>query len=54
MIFRNKSTKTIVIDSGGFDSGFNRIILSASDKILTPFSDSPLEIYDLLILISQF
>ncbi|EDP5802022.1 ParA family protein [Campylobacter jejuni] len=40
--------KTIVIDSGGFDSGFNRIILSASDKILTPFSDSPLEILRLI------
>ncbi|ECL7558384.1 ParA family protein [Campylobacter jejuni] len=43
--FINKSNKEyIIIDSGGFDSVFNRIVLSFSDKIVTPFSDSPLEI----------
>lgn len=38
----------IVIDSGGFDSAFNRIVLSISDVIITPFSDSPLEILRLI------
>lgn len=38
----------IIIDSGGFDSAFNRIVLSVSDVIITPFSDSPLEILRLI------
>lgn len=37
-----------IIDSGGFDSAFNRIVLSVSDIIITPFSDSPLEILRLI------
>ena len=45
----NTSDDTIiVIDSGGFDSAFNRIVLSVSDVIITPFSDSPLEILRLI------
>lgn len=40
--------KIIVIDSGGFDSALNRIVLSISDLIITPFSDSPLEILRLI------
>ena len=43
-----KTTKGIIlIDSGGFDSDLNRIALAASDFIITPLSDSLIEIYGL-------
>lgn len=34
----------IVIDSGGFDSLFNRLVLSVSDLIIAPLADSALEL----------
>ncbi|MBR8466488.1 ParA family protein [Campylobacter sp. faydin G-140] len=40
--------KKIIIDTGGFDSAFNRIALAFSDIIITPVSDSPVEIMRLL------
>ncbi len=33
-----------IIDTGGFDSAFNRVAIAYSDLILTPFSDSPIEL----------
>lgn len=45
----NNQGKDIVIDSGGFDSGFNRIAVAYSDLIVVPTSESPVEqmrIYD--------
>ncbi|QBL12688.1 ParA family protein [Campylobacter helveticus] len=47
-INKNDDDTIIVIDSGGFDSAFNRIVLSVSDLVITPFSDSPLEILRLI------
>ncbi|WP_166739687.1 ParA family protein [Campylobacter sp. US33a] len=41
---KNNKNKFTVIDTGGFDSGFNRIVISISNQIITPFGDSPLEI----------
>lgn len=38
----------VVIDSGGFDSLFNRLVLSISDLIITPLADSPLELLRLI------
>lgn len=38
----------IVVDSGGFDSKHNRIVLAMSDVIITPLSDSPFEIMRLV------
>ncbi|PAF46588.1 hypothetical protein BKH41_08775 [Helicobacter sp. 12S02232-10] len=47
--FLNASqNKNIVIDSGGFDSAFNRIAISMSDIIITPSSDAPFDIMRLL------
>ncbi|WP_181881831.1 ParA family protein [Helicobacter sp. MIT 14-3879] len=42
------SDSNIIIDSGGFDSAYNRIAVSMSDIVLTPLSDSPLEIMRLV------
>lgn len=33
-----------IYDTGGFDSSFNRVAIAYSDLILTPFSDSPIEL----------
>ncbi|MFA6138978.1 MAG: ParA family protein [Sulfurimonas sp.] len=42
------STKTLtIIDSGGFDSSFNRIAISGSDLLLTPVSDKPFDLMGL-------
>lgn len=38
----------IIIDTGGFDSAFNRIVLAFADLIITPVSDSPVELMRLL------
>jgi len=35
--------KYILIDTGGFDSAFNRIAVAFSDLVIMPISDSPLE-----------
>ena len=34
----------IIIDTGGFDSAYNRVALALADKIITPVSDSPVEL----------
>ena len=34
----------IIIDTGGFDSSFNRVALTFADKIVTPVSDNPVEL----------
>lgn len=41
-------SKYVIIDSGGFDSLFNRLVLSVSDLIITPLADSPLELLRLI------
>ncbi|HEX5623005.1 MAG TPA: ParA family protein [Sulfuricurvum sp.] len=33
-----------IIDSGGFDSGFNRVAIIASDLLITPVSDKPFDL----------
>ena len=38
----------VVIDTGGFDSAYNRLALAFADKIITPVSDSPVELMRLL------
>lgn len=44
----NDSAKTLtIIDSGGFDSSFNRIAISGSDLLLTPVSDKPFDLMGL-------
>lgn len=40
--------ENLIIDSGGFDSAFNRIAVSMSDKVITPLSDAPFEIMRLM------
>lgn len=42
------SSDMVIIDTGGFDSSNNRIALAFADKIITPVSDSPVEIMRLL------
>lgn len=39
----NNQDKYIIIDTGGFDSAYNRIAVAYSDLVITPISDSPLE-----------
>lgn len=34
----------IIIDTGGFDSSNNRLALALADKVITPVSDSPVEL----------
>ncbi|MDX9965902.1 MAG: ParA family protein [Sulfuricurvum sp.] len=36
-----------IIDSGGFDSAFNRVAIIASDLLLTPVSDKPFDLMGL-------
>lgn len=40
---QNCKNERIIIDTGGFDSSFNRVVLALSDIIITPVSDSPVE-----------
>ena len=40
---QNNNYDFIVIDTGGFDSSLNRVVLALSDVIVTPVSDSPVE-----------
>lgn len=39
----NNLDKNIVIDSGGFDSAYNRIAVAYSDLVIVPTSESPVE-----------
>lgn len=39
----------LIIDSGAFDSDLNRAALKAADMVITPVSDSEVEIYGLLM-----
>lgn len=45
---QSHTDSNIVIDSGGFDSAYNRMAVSLSDFIITPLSDSPLEVMRLV------
>jgi chromosome partitioning protein len=36
-----------IIDSGGFDSAFNRLAIVASDLVITPVSDKPFDLMGL-------
>ena len=40
-------SKLIIVDTGGFDSGLNRVVALMSDMIITPVSDSKLELQGL-------
>lgn len=42
------ASENLIIDSGGFDSAFNRIAVSMSDRVITPLSDSPFEVMRLM------
>ena len=45
---QNDSDKVMtIIDSGGFDSAYNRIAISGSDMIITPVSDKPFDLMGL-------
>ncbi len=45
---QNDSSKIItIIDSGGFDSAYNRIAISGSDMLITPVSDKPFDLMGL-------
>lgn len=39
--------KLTIIDSGGFDSAFNRVAIVGSDMIITPVSDKPFDLMGL-------
>lgn len=43
----DKDDQLIIIDSGGFDSAFNRIAILASDMLITPVSDKPFDLMGL-------
>ncbi|MGE4511673.1 MAG: ParA family protein [Sulfurimonadaceae bacterium] len=45
---QNDTDKQItIIDSGGFDSAYNRIAISGSDMLITPVSDKPFDLMGL-------
>ena len=45
---QNDNDKVItIIDSGGFDSAYNRIAISGSDLLITPVSDKPFDLMGL-------
>ncbi|MGD9970641.1 MAG: AAA family ATPase [Sulfuricurvum sp.] len=45
---RNDSADRLtIIDSGGFDSAFNRVAIVASDVLITPISDKPFDLMGL-------
>ena len=44
----NNNTKLLLIDVGGFDSDVNRIAILGADLIITPVSDSVIELIGLL------
>lgn len=41
---QNVTNENIIIDTGGFDSAFNRVVLAFADVVITPTSDSPIEL----------
>lgn len=43
------NTGVLIIDTGAFDSDLNRIAIMLSDMVITPISDSEVEIYGLLM-----
>ncbi|SFP17875.1 ParA family protein [Hydrogenimonas thermophila] len=47
LIQNDTDDQLIIIDSGGFDSSFNRIAIVASDMIITPISDKPFDLMGL-------
>jgi len=46
-IVKDNNGKNIVIDTGGFDSGMNRIAVMASDIVITPAAPSQADIFGL-------
>jgi chromosome partitioning protein len=47
LIQNDTDKQLIIIDSGGFDSSFNRIAIIAADMIITPISDKPFDLMGL-------
>lgn len=44
----NENDETVtIIDSGGFDSAFNRVAIMVSDLLITPISDKPFDLMGL-------
>lgn len=46
-LVKNYAGQTILVDQGGFDSNYNRLVLSIADLIIIPCNQSPLEIMSL-------
>lgn len=46
-IKKDTRDRLTIIDSGGFDSSFNRIAILASDLLITPVSDKPFDLMGL-------
>jgi chromosome partitioning protein len=46
-IERDVAQRLTIIDSGGFDSAFNRVAIAGSDLIITPISDKPFDLMGL-------
>ncbi len=47
-IFNNDKDTIIVIDTGGFDADMNRLAIAGADLLLTPVSDSEIDLVGLL------
>jgi len=46
-IERDVAHRLTIIDSGGFDSAYNRVAIAGSDLIITPISDKPFDLMGL-------
>ena len=46
-IQNDSNTQITIIDSGGFDSAYNRIAISGSDMLITPVPDKPFDLMGL-------
>lgn len=46
-IQKDSQEKLTIIDSGGFDSAFNRVAIVGSDMLITPVSDKPFDLMGL-------
>jgi len=46
-IEEDKDNKITIVDSGGFDSAFNRVAIVGADLIITPISDKPFDLMGL-------
>lgn len=44
----NHNKKVLIIDAGGYDSDINRLALAGADLVITPVSDSDIELVGLL------